>query len=114
MMKTLAKKLLIAFFGVALSLVSYYCVNGWYNVIPWALAALAIGFTSKDRRSSIINGAVFGYFLFLVYIFAGYQGRTYANYMLHFILFDMVFSLVGAIACAVGAFVGNWVKGKIS
>ncbi len=32
--------------------------------------------------------------------------------MFKFILFDVLFSLAGAVACAIGAFVGNWLKGK--
>lgn len=112
-METLTKKSLIALLGVALSLITFYFMYGWYDVFPWALAALIIGYTSKDRRSSIINGGIFGYFLFLAYIFAGYKGNTDAVSMLKFIAFNLVFSLVGSIACAVGAFVGNWIKRKI-
>jgi len=34
--------------------------------------------------------------------------------MIKFILFDILFSFVGSLGCAVGAFVGNWIKGKLS
>jgi len=106
------KKIIIGLFGVLIGLITFYFMYGWYDVFPWAVAVLIIGYTSKSRRSSIINGAIFGYFLFLVYIFAGYRGKTDAGSMIKFILFDMLFSLVGSLACAVGAFVGNWIKGK--
>ncbi|WP_096350783.1 hypothetical protein [Mucilaginibacter gotjawali] len=92
---------------------TFYLIYGWYNVFPWAIVALIIGYTGKNRRDGIINGAIFGYFLFLVYIYAGYKGRTDTSAMAKFILFDALFSLVGAFAGAIGAFIGNWLKGKI-
>jgi hypothetical protein len=85
---------------------------GWYDVFPWAIVALIIGYTSKTRRNSIINGAIFGYVLFLVYIFAGYNGKTDIAAMFHFILFNLFFSLVGAIAGGIGAFLGYLIKNK--
>ena len=111
-METIVKKLLIAMLAVLVSLITYYFMYGWYDVLPWAVVALIIGYTSKNRRSSIVNGAIFGYFLFLVYIFAGYKGKTDTGSMVKFILFDMLFSLVGAVACSIGAFIANWLKGK--
>ncbi len=75
-METVVKKLLIAALAVLVSLITYYFMYGWYDVFPWAIVALVIGYTSKNRRSSIVNGAIFGYFIFLVYIFAGYKGKT--------------------------------------
>jgi len=107
-------KIIIGLSGVLVSFITFYFMYGWYDVFPWAAAAFIIGYTSKSRRGSIVNGAIFGYFLFLVYIFAGYKGKTDAASMIKFILFDMLFSLVGSIACAVGAFVMNWLKGKLS
>ncbi len=106
------KKIIIGLLGVLVSLITFYFMYGWYDVFPWAVAAFIIGYTSKSRRSSIVNGAIFGYFLFLVYIFAGYRGKTDMGSMIKFILFDMLFSLVGSLGCAVGAFVMNWIKGK--
>jgi uncharacterized membrane protein (UPF0136 family) len=85
-METTIKKLLPGASAVALGIVSYYFVQGWYNIIPWAIAALMVGYFSKNRRYSIINGAVFGYFLFLVYILVGYSGKTDTNSIIKFIL----------------------------
>jgi uncharacterized membrane protein (UPF0136 family) len=106
------KKLLPAASAVLLSILSYYFVKGWYNVIPWAIAAIIVGYLSQNRRASIINGAVFGYFLFLVYILLGYAGKTDTASILTFILFTLLFSLVGSIACVAGAFVGNLLNWK--
>ncbi|HWZ03476.1 MAG TPA: hypothetical protein VNX40_07655 [Mucilaginibacter sp.] len=107
------KKLFTGFCGILTGLATFYLMYGWYDVFPWAVVALIIGYSSKNRRDSIINGAIFGYFLFLVYIYAGYKGKTDMAGMIKFILFDILFSLVGALAGAIGAFIGNWLQGKV-
>ena len=109
-MKKIREKLLICITGVLLGVISYYLINGWYNIIPWAIIALAIGYFSKSRVNSIINAAVFGYFLFLAYIFIGYQGKTDTDSVLKFILFDFAFSLIGAMVGLAGGFGGFLMK----
>jgi hypothetical protein len=109
-MKSLTEKLIAAITGILLGAASYHLFYGWYDIFPWAIAALIIGFISKNRRSSIINGAIFGYLLFLVYILMGYRGKTDVKDLGVFIGFNLLFSLVGAIAGVVGSFIGNWVK----
>ena len=106
------KKLLIGLAGLVLGLATYYLLYGWYDLFPWGIAALIIGYTSENRRNSVINGAIFGYFLFLVYIFLGYKEKTDTGSMIHFFLFDMAFSLVGSVAGVIGAFIGNYFKKK--
>jgi len=108
------KIILIALLATLSGIVSYYFVQGWYNVIPWAIAALVIGYTSKSRRNSMINGAIFGYFLFLMYILLGYNGKTDASSLIGFGLFDLFFSLVGSIAGVAGAYIGNLLKSIIN
>lgn len=111
-MKKIREKLLIGLLGVLVGLATYYLMYGWYDIFPWAIVALIIGYTSKSRRDSIINGAIFGFFLFLVYIYVGYKGKTDTSAMIKFILFDILFSLVGAGAGIIGAFIGFWFKQK--
>jgi hypothetical protein len=106
------KKILAGFWGILIGLATFYLMYGWYDVFPWALVALAIGYASKTRRESIISGAIFGYTLFLAYIYLGYKGKTDTDAMTKFVLFDAAFSLVGALAGAIGAFIGNWLRGK--
>jgi len=112
-MNNLATKLFIMAVAIGLSFLSYKLINGWYNVIPWAIAALLIGYFSGSRRMAIINGAIFGYILFLVYILLGYQGKTDTASIVKFIAFNLLFSLAGAIAGVIGAFMGDWLKEKI-
>jgi hypothetical protein len=109
-MERAVKRLLPGLSGVLLGLISYYYFYGWYDIFPWAVVALLVGYISKDRRDSLINGAIFGYFLFLVYIFAGYKNKTGTSGFINFILFDLFFSVVGALAGIIGSFIGNWVK----
>lgn len=98
--------------GTVIGLISYYFFYGWSNIFPWAIAALIIGYYSKGRRRSIINGAIFGYCLFLVYIFVGYKNKTGSGGFVYFILFNLFFSLIGSIAGVTGSFIGNCVKQK--
>jgi hypothetical protein len=81
-MKNAIKKLILLAAAILLALISNYFVNGWYNIIPWAIAALLLGYFSNTRRGAIVNGAVFGYLLFLVYICLGYGGKTNARSIL--------------------------------
>src|ERR1700743_1993002 len=101
-MKSIIPKLIAAVTGVLVGIASYYLINGWYNVIPWAVAAFFVGYFSKTRSNALVNGAVFGYFLFLAYIYIGYQGKTNTPALLKFILFDVGFSIVGAVIGLLG------------
>jgi hypothetical protein len=112
-MEKIRERLLIGITGVLLGVISYYLINGWYTIIPWAIVTLAIGYFSKTHINSLVNGAIFGYFLFLSYIFIGYQRKTDTESVLKFALFDVVFSLIGAGVGLAGGFGGFLMKNKI-
>jgi cytochrome c biogenesis protein CcdA len=99
--------------AIVLGFLSSRFVVGWYTTIPWVIATPIVGYLSKTRRDSLINGGLFGYVLFLVYTSSVYRGKTDTKSILLFIGFTLVFSLVGAIAGVVGGFIGNWVKGVV-
>jgi hypothetical protein len=109
-MERTVKYIVVVSVAILLSIASYYLFYGRYDIFPWAVVALMIGYFSKSSKESIINGALFGYLLFLIYIYLGYKGKTDATSFIHFFLFNLFFSLVGAIAGIVGAFLGNWFK----
>ena len=87
-------------------------IYGWINLIPWAIAVLLIGYLSKTKKASLINGAVFGYFLFVSYIFFGYKGNTALGPYTTFIFFMLGFSLIGAFAGLIGSYVGFLIRSQ--
>ena len=99
--------------AIVLGFLSSRFVVGWYTTIPWVIATPIVGYLSKTRRDSLINGGVFGYVRFLAYTSSGDRGKTDTKSILLFIGFTLVFSLVGAIAGVVGGFVGNWLNGVV-
>jgi cytochrome c biogenesis protein CcdA len=105
------KRLPFIIAGIVLGFLSSRFVVGWYTTIPWVIVTPTVGYLSKTRRDSLINGGLFGYVLFLVYTSSVYRGKTDIKSILLFIGFTLVFSLVGAIAGVVGGVIGNWVKG---
>ena len=106
-------RILIFLASILLSVLSHYFLNGWINVIPWGIVTIYIGYISVGRRNIVINGAIFGYFLFLIYILIGYGGKTDAKSLTTFIPFTLVFSILGSAAGIIGAFIGNFVKQQI-
>jgi len=100
-------KLLIVIFSI---LLGFLCIkvklHGWFNIIPWSISALIIGFLSKTKKASLINGAVFGYLLFVSYIFFGYKGNTEIRQYASFVAFTLFFSLVGSLSGLIGSFIG--------
>lgn len=106
------QKLIIIFSALLLGVISYYLFTGWLNVIPWTIFALLTGWLSAGRRNVIINGALFGYFLFLAYIIIGYKGDLDKTSILKFVFFTIAFSLVGAIAGMIGGLIGNFLRNK--
>ena len=111
-MKSGIRILVIIIIAGLIGIGSYYYINGWYNEIPWAIASLIIGYRSDSARNSIINGLIFGYVLFLIYTYVGSAAKMDAGNYLHFILVDILLSLIGAIVGAAGSFAGFWLKGK--
>lgn len=109
-MKSALQIIIVIAVAILLAIGSFYYLAGWYNVIPWAIVSLIIGYNCKTTRSSLLAGAIFGYFLFLTYIFMGYTGNIDSASMLRFILFDVAFSLIGAAIGAGGAFGGFWAR----
>jgi len=112
-MKNVLILLAVVISGSVLGLVSFYAFSGWFNIIPWSVAAILIGYLGPNRPDWIIRGALFGYFLFLTYIVVGYQGKADTASLTHFILFAVCFSLVGALAAVAGSFIGSLLRKKI-
>lgn len=106
--------LLLIIFSI---LLGFLCIkvrlHGWLNILPWSISALIIGYVSKNSKSSLINGAVFGYFLFVSYIFFGYKGNTGLGEYSRFLVFDLLFSLIGALSGLTGSYIGYLIHKKL-
>ncbi len=99
--------------SILLAIASYYFFKGWFNIIPWAIAAILIGYVSSVRKNTVINGALFGYFLFITYILIGYKGKTDETSIIKFVLFTICFSLIGSVGGVTGALLGNFLYRKL-
>ena len=110
------RRLAIVITGVVVGLASYYFLLSlaWFNVMPWAIVTLIIGYLSNGRKDIILNGGLFGYTLFVVYILIGYEGKMDAESIRKILSFSLLFSLVGAAAGIIGAFIGNFIKKKLN
>jgi hypothetical protein len=109
----MVKRIIVIACAILLAVISNYFIAGWYNIIPWSIAAIILGYLNLDRKGALINGALFGYFLFFVYILLGYGGKTDAISILRILLFAVLFSLIGAAAGIIGSLIGNYISRKI-
>jgi hypothetical protein len=53
----------------------YMLVGSWLNLIPWAVAGLALGYWGT-KNESMVNGLTFGFVLSFVFMLVGYSGRA--------------------------------------
>ena len=84
----------------------YLFVGSWLSLIPWGIIGLAIGVFS-NKRSSILNGALYGFALAFVFTLAGYAG---AAPILSRIPFFGVLGIVGAICGGILGILGYLLK----
>lgn len=73
-MKNLTAKLLILVAAIGLSFLSYELINGWFNIIPWAIAALLTGYFSGSRRA-VITGLYSGMFYYWCIFYWGIAAK---------------------------------------
>ena len=99
--------------AIVLAVISYHFFTGWFNIIPWTIFALLTGYFSSNKKVAIFNGALFGFFLFFIYILIGYKGNSDRAAIIRILLFSLVFSLIGAVAGIIGALTGQFLKNKL-
>jgi hypothetical protein len=87
--------LLLGFLG------SHLLVLGWLTLIPWGLAALAVGAVCRGPREAGIAGAAYGFVLGFSFTAFGYQGADPIVSKLPFFaalgLFSAVFGMAGGL-----------------
>ena len=77
----------------------------WATLIPWGVAALAVGGISKDRRQALVAGAGYGFALGFTFTAAGYGG---ADPLLGKVPFFAIFGLVSAAFGVALSLAGQW------
>ncbi len=53
-----------------------FFAHSWTALIPWGIAGLAVGLASKNRKSALWNGAIYGFFLPMSFTIFGFQGNN--------------------------------------
>ncbi len=81
---------------------------GIWTLVPWALAAIAIGYWC-GKRHAMLSGAVFGFALSFAFMLFNYTGS--APVMSRFPGFALL-GLVGAACATVLAFVGSSARAR--
>jgi hypothetical protein len=100
-------------YGLVLGIVCILVeVPSWIYLIPWILSWLLIGYFSTNKKSSVINGFLFGYFLFMFYNHHHILRNTSFQFSyFNFLLSTLFFSLAGGIQGMVGSYFGFYIKG---
>jgi hypothetical protein len=106
MMSIFTKKTPLIIAGILIGIASHYVISGWFTIIPWVIITPLIGMQYRVARDAVWGGLLFGYALFLTYIFLGYGGKTDFISLFKFIGFSLLFSLVGALCGLAGTYIG--------
>jgi hypothetical protein len=77
---------------------------GGLTLLPWAVAALLIGWLSRDAKLALVNGAIYGFVLSFVFMLAGYEGDAVVDKMPFFVLLGIFGGVCGLIWAWLGRF----------
>jgi uncharacterized membrane protein len=104
---------LAAVVGIVCGFLSTHALNiGWLNLVFWGAAGIALGYFSATKKDTLLVGAIYGFFLSISFLFSGFQGAP--DKFAGFALFSLGLSIIGALGGLVSAFVGGWLKSKLS
>lgn len=79
-----------------------YAILGWYSLIPWGLAAVALG-TWGNKREAFKSGAIYGFSLSFAFLVAGYTGtRSLVSRFPFFVILALFGAVCGLALSAVG------------
>jgi hypothetical protein len=82
---------------------SHILFLGWWTLIPWGAAALALGYWI-GKRGAMLAGTLFGFSLSFVFMLAGYTGAApVAARIPFFALLGLFGAVCGLILAALGA-----------
>ncbi len=107
MKKTVAATLLGLILGILAA--RYVLVGSWFNLVPWGIAGVAIGYFGT-KNESVVNGVVYGFILVFVFMIEGYSGT---HSLVSRLPFFAILGVFGA-ACGLGlGLVGFQIRTKI-
>ena len=85
-----------------------YLFLGWFSLIPWGIAGLALGYWS-ERGERVLVGTLYGFALCFSFMIAGYTGTSSLASRLPFFALVGVFGAV----CGLGlTLVGHRLRSK--
>lgn len=87
----------------------YVFVGSSLSLIPWGLAAMAVGYLAFTWRGALLGGAVFGFVLVFGFMLFGYQGPAP---VIHVLIPFSLLALAGALCGAIGATVGHAIRAR--
>jgi hypothetical protein len=75
---------------------------GWWTLLPWGLAALALGYRAR-KVNALLAGATYGFVLSFVFMLAGYTGAaSVISRVPFFALLGLFGALCGCLLAALG------------
>ena len=101
--------LISAITGAVLGLITAYSPIklSWLCLVPWGLGGLILGYFSADKRQSLVNGAVYGFFLSLAFLILGFSGTSLAKALTGLILLSLFGSAGGLVSSLIGRLLGK-------
>lgn len=81
----------------------------WITLIPWGLGALIIGYLSKTKKQSLVDGSLYGFFLGFIFMIGQYNGT---DSLITKVLFFVILGLVTALCSTIAGFIGYLVNLK--
>ena len=82
--------------GVVLGFLGSRLLLQWATLIPWGIAALAVGAICQEQRQALVAGAGYGFALGFTFMAAGYAG---IDPLLGKVWF---FAIIGVVSAAFG------------
>jgi hypothetical protein len=77
---------------------------GGLTLLPWAVAALLIGWLCRDARLALANGSLYGFVLSFIFMLAGYEGNELVDKLPFFVLLGIFGGVCGLIWAGLGRF----------
>ena len=87
----------------------FLLANALLSLILMGLAALLAGWISNNKKSSLIDGGVYGFFMAFIFMLAGYTGETSVFTRIPFFA---IIGLFGGLCGLIVSFLGFFLKEK--